>query len=52
MELNFYCNKHAKYQPIDFIRISFFVYIVMHSFLCIGAHFSVQIKQQLLNGSE
>jgi hypothetical protein len=42
MKLNLYCNKRAKIQTVDIIRISFFAHIEVHNFLCIGALFSVQ----------
>lgn len=46
MRANLYCKKHAKNQLIEFISFSFSDHIGVHSFLCIGAHFSVHIKQQ------
>jgi len=47
MEQNFQCNRRAGYHLIDIICFSFLVQPGMHSFLCSGAHFFVQLIKEL-----
>ena len=46
-EQNFQCNRRSGYHLIDIICFSFLVRPGMHSFLCSGAHFFVQLIKEL-----